>query len=102
MTWYKEVGHENYKKGLGFSPRAPSFPRSRRVAVGSERPAGGVLCFLGLLLPQELPNAFVTFLDARLLPHIQGAPFGFPDSVYVQRFAASARTRADHAGSLDL
>jgi len=64
MTWYKEMGHDNYKKGLGFSALAPSFPRSRCVAVGSERPARGVVRFLGLLLLQELPNAFVTFLDA--------------------------------------
>jgi hypothetical protein len=58
------MGHENYKKGWGFSALAPSFARSRRVAVGAERPARGVLCLLGLLLLQELPNAFVTFPNA--------------------------------------
>jgi hypothetical protein len=64
MTWYKEMGHENHKKGLGFIALAPSIPRSGCVAFGSERPTRGVLCFLGLLLLQELPNAFVTFPHA--------------------------------------
>jgi hypothetical protein len=64
MSWYKEVGHENYKKGWGFSALAPFFPRSGCVAVGAERPARGVLCFLGLLLLQELPHAFATFPNA--------------------------------------
>jgi hypothetical protein len=58
------MGHENYKKGLGFSALAPSFARSGRVAVGAKRPAGGVLCFLGLLLLQELSHAFVTLPNA--------------------------------------
>jgi hypothetical protein len=63
MTWYKEMGHENYKKGLGFSALAPSFLRSRRRVAGAEKPGQRLLCFLALLL-QELPNAFVTFPSA--------------------------------------
>jgi hypothetical protein len=63
-TWYKEMGHENYKKGLGFSALAPSFPRSRRRVAGAEKPGQRLLCFLGLSLLQELPNAFVTFPNA--------------------------------------
>jgi hypothetical protein len=102
MAWYKEIGHENYKKGLGFSALAPSFPRSRCVAVGSERPARGVLRFLGLLLLQELQNAFVTFPNARTMPDVQGTPVAFHDDVYVQHFAASASIRTDHLSSLNL
>jgi hypothetical protein len=64
------MGHENHKKGWGFSALAPSFPRSRCVAAGSERPAGGVLCFLDLLLLQELPHAFVTFPNAWTMPDV--------------------------------
>jgi hypothetical protein len=102
MTWYKEMGHENYKKGLGFSALAPSFLRSRCVAVGSERPARGVLRFLGLLLLQKLPNAFVTFPNARTMPDVQGAPVAFHNDVYVRHFAASASTRTDHFSSINL
>lgn len=64
MTWYKEMGHENYKKGLGFIALAPSLPRSGRIVAGAEKPGQQLLCFLGLLLQQELPHAFVTFLNA--------------------------------------
>jgi hypothetical protein len=38
MTWYKEMGHENHKKGLGFIALAPSLPRSRRMLAGAEGP----------------------------------------------------------------
>ena len=102
MTWYKEMGHENHKKGLGFIALAPSFPRSRCVAVGSERPARGVLRFLGLLLLQELPNAFVTFPNAWTMPDVQGAPVAFHDDVYLRYFAGSPGTSTDHFSSLNL
>jgi hypothetical protein len=64
MTWYKEMGHENYKKGLGVIALAPCFSPSRRTVAGAEKPGQRLLCFLGLLLQQELPNAFVTFPNA--------------------------------------
>jgi hypothetical protein len=101
MTWYKELGHENHKKGLGVSALAPSFTRSGSLAAGSERPARGMLWFFGVLLLQEPYPAFVTFLDA-LLPHVQGAPLGFREGVYVQCFPASSGLRADHSSSFNL
>ena len=60
-----------------------------------------MLCFLGLLLLQEPRNALVTFLNA-LLPHVQGAPLGFQDDVYLQFFAASASIRTGHSSSFNL
>jgi hypothetical protein len=44
------MGHENYKKGMGFIALAPSFSRSRRIVAGAEEPGQKLLCFLGLLL----------------------------------------------------
>jgi len=64
MTWYKEIGHENRKKGLGFSALAPSLPRSGRIVAGAEKPGQRLLCLLGLLLLQELPHAFLTIVNA--------------------------------------
>ena len=61
-----------------------------------------MLRFLGLLLLQELPNAFVTFLNARTMPHVQGTPVAFHDDVYMQHFAASASIRTDHFSSFNL
>jgi len=61
---YKEMGHENYKKGLGFIALAPSFPCSGRIVAGAEKPGRRLLCFLGLLLQQELPHAFLTIVNA--------------------------------------
>jgi hypothetical protein len=58
------MGHEYYKKGLGFIARAPSFFGSRRIATGAEEPGWGLLCVRSLLLWEELPHAFVTFLNA--------------------------------------
>jgi hypothetical protein len=43
------MGHENYKKGLGFIALAHSFARSRRIVAGAEKPGKRVL-YLGLLL----------------------------------------------------
>jgi hypothetical protein len=64
MAWYKQIGHEIYKKGLGFIALAPSFPRSGRIVAGAEKSGQRLLCFLGLLLQQELPHAFVTIVNA--------------------------------------
>ena len=61
-----------------------------------------MLCFLGLLLLQELPHAFVTFPNARTMPDVQGAPGAFHDNVYVQCFAAYASTGPDHFSAFDL
>jgi len=61
-----------------------------------------VLRFLRLLLLQELPNAFVTFPNARTMSDVQGTPVALHDDVYVQCFAASASTRTDHFSAFDL
>jgi hypothetical protein len=98
---YKKMGHENHKKGLGFIALDPSFPRSRRIVVGAEKPGQRVLCFRGVLLPQELSDAFVTFPKACMLSHVQRTPLGFHGDLRVQRFAASFNTRTGHASSFD-
>jgi hypothetical protein len=87
---YKKTGHENHSKGLGFIALAPSLSRSRRVAPRAEEPERELLCLL-LLLWQELPHAFVTFLNARGLPHVPSAPLEFQEGVCVQLFAQCAR-----------
>ena len=89
-TWYKEVGHENHKKGLGIIALAASLPRSRGVAPRAEKPEQELLCLLPLLW-QELPHALVTFLNARGLPHVPSAPLEFQEVKCVQLFAQCTR-----------
>jgi len=98
---YKEIGHENPKKGLGFIAFDPSRVRSRSVAPRAEKPEHELLCLL-LLLWQELPHAFVTSLDARRLPHVQSAPLEFEEDMCVQLFAQCTRVRAYHCSTFNL
>jgi len=98
---YKEIGHENPKKGLGFIAFDPSRVRSRSVAPRAEKPEHELLCLL-LLLWQELPHAYVAFLNTRRLPHVQGAPLEFQEGVYVQLFAQCTRVRAYHSSTFNL
>ena len=94
---YKEIGHENHKKGWGFIALDPSLTGSWRLVAGAKKPGQQLLC---LLLWQKLPHAFVAFLNARRLPHVQGAPLEF--HVCVQLFAACARNRTYYSGTFNL
>jgi hypothetical protein len=60
------------------------------------------LCFLGLLLWQELPHAFFAFRNAWMLPHVQGTPVRSQDGLYLQCFTASTLTWIDHSSSFSL
>jgi hypothetical protein len=99
FIWYKKIGHENPKKGLGFIALDPSLPRSRSVAPRAEKPEQELLC---LLLWQELPHAFVTILNARRLPHVPRAHLEFQKDMCVQLFAQCTRNRTYHSSTFDL